>query len=116
MDDRNWDLWHLVTKGGGIDLTTGYSRRSMINMPWLDIRRPVDIDDLPDYNKFIAGKFIKFLSKLKIIKDEKISRKKWNKHLDEFHTSALQLRKNKAIFIKLNPTVQNNLDSDILTL
>ena len=42
--------------GGGIDVTTGYTRRVMAQMPWIDYARPVPLDDLPDLNTFIAGR------------------------------------------------------------
>jgi len=41
---------------GGIDPTTGYSRRAMSAMPWLNLTPPMEYYDLPDWTKFIAGK------------------------------------------------------------
>ena len=41
--------------GGGIDPLTGYSRRNLIVRPWLDFKRPVPLDELPDWNTFVAG-------------------------------------------------------------
>ena len=41
---------------GGIDPTTGYTRRVMTMYPWLNWRRPVKLNDLPDWNKFIAAR------------------------------------------------------------
>lgn len=41
---------------GGVDPTTGYTRRVMISMPWLDFTPPINHSDLPDWHKFIAGK------------------------------------------------------------
>lgn len=43
------------TSGGGIDPTTGYIRRVIELFPWLNLNRPVDLDDLPDMTKWIAG-------------------------------------------------------------
>jgi hypothetical protein len=40
---------------GGIDPETGYTRRTMSKYPWLDWSRPVNLEDLPNLNKFIAG-------------------------------------------------------------
>jgi cathepsin B len=42
--------------GGGIELTTGYTRRSKITYPWIDFNRPVELADLPDNNTFVAGR------------------------------------------------------------
>lgn len=44
-----------VVDGGGIVPTTGYSRRAMNEYPWLDLKRPVSLDDLPIWDKFVAG-------------------------------------------------------------
>lgn len=46
----------LKTTGGGIDLETGYSRRVMISMPWLNFQPPMKWEDLPDWKTFVAGK------------------------------------------------------------
>lgn len=40
---------------GGIDPTTGYTRRVMISMPWLNLSPPVDWKQLPDWKTFVAG-------------------------------------------------------------
>jgi cathepsin B len=40
---------------GGIDPTTGYTRRVMATMSWVDFSRPVPLGDLPDYDKWVAG-------------------------------------------------------------
>jgi cathepsin B len=42
--------------GGGIDLETGYTRRAMSTYPWINLSRPVPLEDLPDWGKFVAGK------------------------------------------------------------
>jgi hypothetical protein len=41
--------------GGGIDNSSGYTRRAIITKPWLDMVRPVALSDLPKWGKFIAG-------------------------------------------------------------
>jgi hypothetical protein len=43
------------TAGGGIDFNTGYTRRVMATMPWIDFNRPINISDLPHWKTFIAG-------------------------------------------------------------
>lgn len=45
----------LTLTSGGIDATTGYTRRVMIEKPWIDYERPIQLNDLPDWNTFIAG-------------------------------------------------------------
>lgn len=47
----------LSFTAGGIDPETGYSRRVMTVMPWIDFTRPVKLSDLPDLttSKWIAG-------------------------------------------------------------
>lgn len=41
---------------GGIDPSTGYTRRILRSHPWLDKSRPISLRDIPDFNNFIAGK------------------------------------------------------------
>lgn len=41
--------------GGGIDSTTGYTRRVMVTRPWLNLSRPVNLTDLPKWDTFVAG-------------------------------------------------------------
>lgn len=41
---------------GGIDPTTGYTRRVMVTMPWLNLESPMDWNDLPDWTTFIAAR------------------------------------------------------------
>jgi len=45
----------LTLTSGGIDPTTGYTRRAMIEKPWLDFQRPLELKNLPNWNTFIAG-------------------------------------------------------------
>jgi hypothetical protein len=40
---------------GGINIETGYTRRVMATMSWVNISRPVELEDLPNYSKWIAG-------------------------------------------------------------
>ena len=47
---------YLPSTGGGIDLITGFSRRIMATRPWMNFLRPVQLQDLPDWNNFIAGR------------------------------------------------------------
>ena len=47
---------NLQNTAGGIDPTTGYTRRVMITMPWLNFQRPVSLGKLPRWSTFIAGK------------------------------------------------------------
>ena len=47
---------NLKNTAGGIDPTTGYTRRVMITMPWLNFQRPVSLGKLPKWSTFIAGK------------------------------------------------------------
>lgn len=47
---------------GGIDPTTGYSRRVMTKYPWLNLNRPVKLSKLPQWDLFIAGKHVKNMS------------------------------------------------------
>lgn len=41
---------------GGIDPETGYTRRVISITPWLDLSSPIKINELPDWNTFIAAK------------------------------------------------------------
>jgi cathepsin B len=45
----------LTLPGGGIDPTTGFSRRAMAAKPWLNFNSPIRMDQLPDWTTFIAG-------------------------------------------------------------
>ena len=40
---------------GGIDVTTGYSRRTMLQFPYLKLYPPIFLSQLPDWNKFMAS-------------------------------------------------------------
>ena len=41
---------------GGIDPETGYTRRIMTLRPWRDYSRPVELENLPNWSTFVAGK------------------------------------------------------------
>jgi hypothetical protein len=41
--------------GGGIDNNSGYTRRAIMTKPWLNLEGPISLDNLPKWNKFIAG-------------------------------------------------------------
>jgi len=45
----------LSMSAGGIDPATGYTRRVMATHPWVDFKRPVELNDFPDWTTFIAG-------------------------------------------------------------
>lgn len=53
-----------VSKGGGIVPTTGYSRRVMNAYPWLNLKRPIELNKLPDWNNFIAGKSVSSINNI----------------------------------------------------
>jgi hypothetical protein len=46
----------LDISAGGIDPTTGFTRRVMITMPWLNLIPPIEREDLPEWNHFIAAR------------------------------------------------------------
>jgi len=53
--ERNVIEKKLDITGGGIDTKTGYTRRAIITKPWLDLSRPVSMDDISDRDTFIAA-------------------------------------------------------------
>ena len=52
------------------------------------------------FNKGIITKIIDFLAWVKIVKNKNKLKKKWEKVLDEFHSSASLLKEEKSLFIK----------------
>jgi hypothetical protein len=40
---------------GGIYPTTGYTRRVMTTMPWVYLGRPIELENIPNHDKWIAG-------------------------------------------------------------
>ena len=52
---RNLISDHILSSAGGIDPITGYTRRVMITMPWINFQRPIFLEDLPHWPTFIAG-------------------------------------------------------------
>jgi cathepsin B len=63
---------------GGFDPETGYSRRVISAKPWLDLKRPIDIQELPDWETFIAGKETNSLVK---VDQPEIKKRKFNSML-----------------------------------
>jgi cathepsin B len=53
---RNKIALQLRIPAGGIDPTTGYSRRIMNRKPYINFLRPIELNNLPNWNDFIAGK------------------------------------------------------------
>ena len=51
------------------------------------------------FQQFVSKKCIRFLTKIKIIKEEKVVQEKLEEYLKSFHKNALQLRKNKRVVI-----------------
>lgn len=45
----------ITITSGGLDATTGYTRRTMITKPWVDFSRPLSLKNLPNWDTFIAG-------------------------------------------------------------
>jgi cathepsin B len=45
----------LDITAGGIDNRSGYTRRTMLQMPWIKYTPPINYKDLPNWKKFIAG-------------------------------------------------------------
>jgi hypothetical protein len=46
----------LTMTGGGIDPTTGFTRRVMVSKPWVDFKPPIKLEELPtDWLTFVAG-------------------------------------------------------------
>lgn len=55
IDKRRSLAVDMTTFGGGIDPTTGYSRRVMATMSWIDLSRPVEFKNLPNWLNWVAG-------------------------------------------------------------
>ena len=45
----------LDITAGGIDPSTGFTRRAMLQMPWIPYSPPIDYKKLPKWDTFIAG-------------------------------------------------------------
>ena len=58
ISKSNLAINDITSFGGGWDNTTGYSRKVMSEYPWLNLTSPISIDKLPDWDKFIAGKYL----------------------------------------------------------
>ncbi len=53
--NRNIISDNILGSAGGIDPITGYTRRVMVTMPWINFQRPLFLEDLPKWSRFIAG-------------------------------------------------------------
>jgi cathepsin B len=60
IQERMKIAYDLSMPGGGINPQTGYTRRVMLNQPWLDISKP-RLDELPNYKTFVAGRDVRFI-------------------------------------------------------
>lgn len=56
FDERVDISTNINLTAGGIDPTTGYTRRVMVGMPWINVKPPINHEDLPDWGEFVAGK------------------------------------------------------------
>jgi cathepsin B len=59
---------NLDISAGGIDPTNGYSRRVLSEFPWINIKRPVELNKLPKWDTFVAGIDVSFDNRNKSIK------------------------------------------------
>ena len=71
LKERNIISDAILTTAGGIDPQTGYTRRIMITMPWINFERPVLLEDLPNWSTFIAGKSANLKNRTKVQKNIK---------------------------------------------
>lgn len=56
IDRQKFDIEVNISRSsGGIDPETGYSRRVMVEMPWINFNPPIQYSKLPDWNTFVAG-------------------------------------------------------------
>jgi len=53
--NRRKQVTKRTETAGGRDPETGYSRRILATMPWIDFSRLINLKDLPDYKNWIAG-------------------------------------------------------------
>jgi len=65
----------LDNTAGGIDPTTGYTRRVMITMPWLILTPPVEWENLPDWENFIAAEDANIINRYRSIYTKKALKK-----------------------------------------
>lgn len=57
MRERRLQIFTLRDQpSGGIDPETGYSRRILATKPWVDLSRPVELYNLPDFSRWVAGR------------------------------------------------------------
>jgi cathepsin B len=55
-NNRNAIALRVESLGGGINPSTGYTRRVMSEYPWLHFRRKIELDSLPNWSTFVAGR------------------------------------------------------------
>jgi cathepsin B len=55
IEERHELSTQLTITGGGIDPTTGFTRRVMVSKPWIDFASPIPLSELPNWKTFIAG-------------------------------------------------------------
>ena len=61
----------LNFQAGGIDPTTGYTRRVMIEMPWLNLTPPVEWKKLPNWKYFIAAEHASVIKYQDVVQSNK---------------------------------------------
>jgi hypothetical protein len=55
IDKRRLYSIDITSQAGGIDPENGYTRRVLTTMPWIDTEKPINLDDLPKKELWIAG-------------------------------------------------------------
>lgn len=45
----------MTSQAGGVDPESGYTRRVLTTMPWIDTKRPVELEYLPKIENWVAG-------------------------------------------------------------
>lgn len=55
QEERRQINTRLDITAGGIDPSTGFTRRTLTIMPWLIGSRPIELSDIPDWSTFVAG-------------------------------------------------------------
>jgi len=63
--DKNMNLSTVISNSGfgGADFVSGFSNRILETRPWINNERIINLDDLPDFNTFIAAKDSKIVEK-----------------------------------------------------
>jgi hypothetical protein len=66
QDKKRNEVSNIIdTIAGGIDPSTGYTRRAMIMFPWMNFQRPVPLEDLPRWGHFVAGEDATLLNRVR---------------------------------------------------